>query len=114
VSYAKRKEIDWAARKTELETILAQMRNPCGYDCIVPSSGGKDSHYQVMTLLGMGARPLVVTASTCQLTSIGRMNIDMVWATIVGAGVAGSLFYALLTAVERRATFWHASYRQGS
>jgi len=47
-------------------------------------------------------------------TEVGRMNIDMVWATILVAGVAGSLFYAFLTAVERRATFWHASYRQGS
>ena len=46
-------------------------------------------------------------------TEVGRMNIDMVWATIVVAGVAGSLFYGLLALIERRATFWHASYRQG-
>jgi NitT/TauT family transport system permease protein len=46
-------------------------------------------------------------------TEVGRMNIDMVWATIVVAGVAGSLFYGLLALIERRVTFWHASYRQG-
>jgi NitT/TauT family transport system permease protein len=46
-------------------------------------------------------------------TEVGRMNIDMVWATIVVAGLAGSLFYGLLALIERRATFWHASYRQG-
>ncbi len=45
-------------------------------------------------------------------TEVGRMNIDMVWATIVVAGLAGSLFYALLAAMEKRATFWHASYRE--
>jgi NitT/TauT family transport system permease protein len=45
-------------------------------------------------------------------TEVGRMNIDMVWATIVVAALAGSLFYGLLALVERQVTFWHASYRQ--
>ncbi len=44
-------------------------------------------------------------------TEVGRMNIDMVWATIVVAALAGSLFYGLIALVERRVTFWHASYR---
>ena len=44
-------------------------------------------------------------------TEVGRMNIDMVWATIVVAAAAGSLFYGLLALTERRLTFWHASYR---
>jgi NitT/TauT family transport system permease protein len=45
-------------------------------------------------------------------TEVGRMNIDMVWATIVVAALTGTLFYGLLALAERRATFWHASYRQ--
>ena len=44
-------------------------------------------------------------------TEVGRMNIDMVWATIVVAAVAGSAFYGLIAFLERRITFWHASYR---
>jgi NitT/TauT family transport system permease protein len=44
-------------------------------------------------------------------TGVGRLQIDMVWATIVVAAVTGSLFYALVAGVERRVTFWHASYR---
>jgi NitT/TauT family transport system permease protein len=44
-------------------------------------------------------------------TEVGRMNIDMVWATIVVAAIAGSLFYGLLAFTERRVTFWHASNR---
>ena len=44
-------------------------------------------------------------------TEVGRLGIDMVWATIVVAALTGSLFYALVAAVERRATFWHPSYR---
>ena len=44
-------------------------------------------------------------------TEVGRLGIDMVWATILVAAITGSLFYALVAALERRATFWHASYR---
>ena len=44
-------------------------------------------------------------------TEVGRMNIDMVWATIVVAAVLGSGFYGIIAAIERRVTFWHPSYR---
>ena len=44
-------------------------------------------------------------------TEVGHLSIDMVWATIVVAAVTGSAFYALIAVIERRATFWHASYR---
>jgi NitT/TauT family transport system permease protein len=44
-------------------------------------------------------------------TEVGHLAIDMVWATIVVAAVTGSLFYGLVAGLERRATFWHASYR---
>jgi NitT/TauT family transport system permease protein len=44
-------------------------------------------------------------------TEVGRLQIDMVWATIAVAAVTGSLFYALVAGIERRVTFWHASYR---
>ena len=75
IAYAKRPGIDWDTRKKNLEELLDQHHGK-EYDCIVPSSGGKDSTYQVMTLLDMGAKPLVVTATTCHLTPIGRRNID--------------------------------------
>jgi NitT/TauT family transport system permease protein len=44
-------------------------------------------------------------------TEVGHLSIDMVWATVVVAAVTGSLFYAIVAQIERRATFWHASYR---
>jgi len=44
-------------------------------------------------------------------TEVGHMGIDMVWATIVVAALTGSLFYGIVALIERRATFWHASYR---
>jgi NitT/TauT family transport system permease protein len=45
-------------------------------------------------------------------TEVGRMNIDMVWAEIAVAALAGSVFYALVALIERLSTFWHPSFRQ--
>jgi NitT/TauT family transport system permease protein len=45
-------------------------------------------------------------------TEVGRMNIDMVWAEIAVAAVAGSAFYGLVALIERASTFWHPSFRQ--
>jgi NitT/TauT family transport system permease protein len=44
-------------------------------------------------------------------TEAGRMAIDMVWAEIALAALAGMAFYGLVTLAERATTFWHPSYR---
>jgi len=44
-------------------------------------------------------------------TEVGRMNVDMVWAEIVVAALAGSAFYGVVALVERAVTFWHPSMR---
>jgi NitT/TauT family transport system permease protein len=44
-------------------------------------------------------------------TEVGRMNIDMVWAEIFVAALAGSISYGLIALLERAVTFWHPSYR---
>lgn len=72
VAYRNRPNIDWEARKAELLALLDRHDGRV----IVPSSGGKDSTYQVMTMLELGADVTVVTARTCHLTEIGRRNID--------------------------------------
>ncbi|OCP02385.1 MULTISPECIES: ABC transporter permease [unclassified Ensifer] len=46
-------------------------------------------------------------------TEVGRMNVDMVWAEIAVAAVAGSAFYGVVALVERAVTFWHPSIRGG-
>jgi N-acetyl sugar amidotransferase len=71
-SFDKRAGIDWAQRKDELLQILEEY----GPECLVASSGGKDSTYIAFTLQGLGFRPTVITATTCFLTEIGRKNID--------------------------------------
>ena len=40
-----------------------------------------------------------------------RMNMGLVWATIVVAALAGTVAYALVAWAERAATFWHPSQR---
>ena len=44
-------------------------------------------------------------------TEIGRMNVDMVWAEIAVAALAGSAFYGVIVLIERAVTFWHPSVR---
>lgn len=46
-------------------------------------------------------------------TEVGRMNVDMVWAEIAVAALAGSLFYGVVALAERAVTFWHPSIRGG-
>ncbi len=76
-SIEKRKEIDWDTRHQELLTILEKYRkNGSNWDCIVPVSGGKDSTYQVIRMLQLDINPLCVTSTTCDLSEIGRKNIE--------------------------------------
>ncbi|HSI22802.1 MAG TPA: N-acetyl sugar amidotransferase [Methylophilaceae bacterium] len=76
-SYEKRKEVDWDQRKAALSRVLEKYKKyGANWDCIVPVSGGKDSTYQVVRILQLGLNPLCVTSSTCDLSAIGRKNIE--------------------------------------
>ncbi len=77
-NFASREAVDWSARLEELKEIVGRYRSADGsnYDCIVPVSGGKDSHYQLIRLLELGMNPLCVTATTDDLSPIGRRNIE--------------------------------------
>jgi NitT/TauT family transport system permease protein len=44
-------------------------------------------------------------------TEAGRMAIDMVWAEIALAAIAGMAFYGIVALAERATTFWHPSHR---
>jgi len=77
-NYERRKAVDWDARRAELLKVLEKYRHRDGgnWDCIVPVSGGKDSTYQVVRMLQLGLNPLCVTSTTCDLSAIGRKNIE--------------------------------------
>ena len=44
-------------------------------------------------------------------TSFGQLALDMVWAEITVAAIAGSLFYGGVVLLEKKITFWHPSQR---
>jgi N-acetyl sugar amidotransferase len=77
-SFETRKDIDWKRRKEKLLLILDQYRykNSTNYDCLIPVSGGKDSHFQAIKMLELGMNPLCVTSTTDKLSEIGRRNIE--------------------------------------
>lgn len=52
--------------------------------------------------LGMGFRISV---------SVGQLQLDMVWAEITVAALAGSAFYGAVAYTEKKVTFWHPSQR---
>ena len=44
-------------------------------------------------------------------TEVGRLGLDMVWAEIAVAALAGTALYGAVTLIERWVTFWHPSQR---
>jgi N-acetyl sugar amidotransferase len=77
-SYERRRHVDWEERRCELTRLLDRYRSKDGrrWDCVIPVSGGKDSTSQVVRMLQLGMNPLCVTATTCDLSAIGRRNIE--------------------------------------
>lgn len=45
-------------------------------------------------------------------TGVGSLSIDLVWAEIAVAAIAGTVFYGLVALIEKRVTFWHPSQRR--
>lgn len=77
-AFFNRKNIDWKKREEEFISIAGKYRSKDGsnWDCVIPVSGGKDSTYQVLKMLELGFNPLCVTSTTCDLSEIGRANIE--------------------------------------
>lgn len=44
-------------------------------------------------------------------TEVGRLSLDMVWAEITVAALAGTAFYGTVALIEKAVTFWHPSQR---
>lgn len=62
-NYEKRKTVNWEKRKAELKELCDKYRRDDSYyDCLIPVSGGKDSHFLVYTMkVEMGMNPLLIT-----------------------------------------------------
>ena len=75
-NFKNRDSINWDERQAEFLKIVEKYKSNSNWDCIVPVSGGKDSTFQVIKLLELGVKPLCVTSTTCDLSEIGRKNIE--------------------------------------
>lgn len=75
-------EVDWTERQAMLEQILDEARTLArergnSHDCIVPVSGGKDSHFQVWLLKKKyGMNPLLVTFNHAYNSLAGLRNLE--------------------------------------
>lgn len=76
--HSTKQETDWNAREKKLFEILDKYRrNDGGYDCVVPSSGGKDSSFTAHLLKSKyGMNPLTVTWAPNMFTEVGRKNFQ--------------------------------------
>lgn len=103
----KEHRIDWAARETAFEQLVAETKVRAGsYDCIVPVSGGKDSWYQIIKAQEYGLSVLAVTWKTPARTAIGQRNLDLM---VKNLGV-DHIDYAISPDVERR--FMKAAFEE--
>lgn len=78
-SAVQKEKINWEERKEQLSQILKKYRSKNGrnYDCIIPVSGGKDSHYQTYVIKNeFELNPLLVSFHPRDFTEIGRKNIE--------------------------------------
>lgn len=77
LSFENKKNINWNEKRKKLLEIISNLNlKKDGWNCIIPSSGGKDSTYQAIRARELGLNPLIVTATTCHLSEIGKSNIE--------------------------------------
>lgn len=89
--------------KLRLPTALPFIFNALKLNSTLALIGAIVAEFFGTPIVGMGFRISV---------EVARMNVDVVWATIAVAAVAGSLFYGVIALIERGATFWHPSFRR--
>ena len=79
VNHDKKEIIDWDKKRQEFQEILDKYksRNKTNYDCIIPVSGGKDSHYQTYVIKKeFGLNPLVINFHPHDQTELGKRNLE--------------------------------------
>ncbi|MEK7194241.1 MAG: N-acetyl sugar amidotransferase [Patescibacteria group bacterium] len=76
--------IDWTKREEEFKNLLEsyKSKDDSNYDCIIPVSGGKDSHFQAWYIKEkLGLNPLLVTYYTHNYTPTGEENLKNIGKT---------------------------------
>ncbi len=89
--------------KLRLPTALPFIFNALKINATLSMIGAIVAEFFGSPLGGMGFRII---------ERIGRLELDMVWATIAMAALVGSCFYGLWALLERVFTFWHPAMRR--
>lgn len=73
-----KEKIDWVAREKEFQAVVkkARRKDRSKYDCIVPVSGGKDSHYQAYMAKKYGLNILMFNFEPTVRTELGKLNLE--------------------------------------
>ena len=76
-NHASKSNIDWSQRHERFLLLAKQVKSlDRRYDCLIPVSGGKDSHWQVIKCLESGLHPLTWTCRPPLPTPIGQKNLE--------------------------------------
>ncbi len=89
--------------KLRLPAAMPMIFNALKLNSTLALIGGVVAEFFASPTRGMGFR--ISTESA-------RMNLDIVWATITVAALAGSGSFALIAGIERLVTFWHPSFHK--
>lgn len=68
--------IDWDERAGLFKELVDEYRNPNGYDCLIPVSGGKDSYFAAHLAREYGLKALFVTYHGNNYTPEGEYNLQ--------------------------------------
>lgn len=83
-------KVDWDVREKKLREILEEYKEKARaagshYDCLIPVSGGKDSHYQVHLIKNVyGLRPLLVCYNHLFNAPLGLRNLENLFTKMGG------------------------------
>ncbi len=83
--------INWPEREEIFKKLLYSYKSKNNYDCIIPVSGGKDSHFQAYYIKEkLGLNPLLVTYYTYNYSETGINNLKNISQSI---GLDHYIFY---------------------
>ena len=78
-NHERKNEINWDAKREQFLELIGKFKSKDGSmnDCVIPVSGGKDSHYQAYFVKKeFGLNPLLVNFIPRDLVPLGRKNIE--------------------------------------
>lgn len=95
-----KEKIDWQKREELFKNLLFKYKNTnrSNYDCIIPVSGGKDSHFQAWYIKELGLKPLLVSYYTHNYSETGEYNLKNISQSL---GLDHYIFYPNIEVIRK-------------